>query len=323
MTAAAGPQLLADLAATIATFSDELDEGRSLVARVVYAEPEQLTAQTALVASVSWKTWELLGKCGDLQLEQHLATVTLNRYESNATASLLEADFKLAEELRDYLAAWENASTRVLDVTGPAPFDLNKLVSPGQSEIVLTLDCDVLRNMADPRESTEEETPDEDYLLTAARMSAWRAFNNWSPLANVFARKYQSDSDLAEIQLRDPAPSELPALALYWGATEPAWQSNRTQTWPMQLMASVWLSGDAITLAEQTAQNLVDALNRSKPAPTVEIPDPPTYIHAGTAATPKRVGPIKTASVELGRTQKTRALRLDLTFVLRSATEPF
>lgn len=321
---AAGPTLRSQLRTDLATFAETLPEGLSLSV-AADAELTQVASRsiTTLTATVGWKTFETLGRCGPFTLERHMLVVTLQRAEPKAEGTA--TDHATAEAVRDYLRTWtadtDAGPVRCLAVTGPDPIDRDKLAAPGRVEIIINADCDILRDMR-----TEEPTPDEpdsDYLLTAARLSAWDAITNWPALEESFTRTYQTDDDLAELQLRNPGADELPALALFWGPTSPEWQTNRTMTWPMELTAAVWLSGEKISRAEILAEELVNAIYRSAPEATVENPNPPTYIHAATGATPKRVGPIKLTSIDLDRTGQTRALRLDLTFVLRSASEPF
>lgn len=307
--------LLTTIESAVKTFADGLDRGRTLQTRIVFDDSEQLAAQSSLTASISWVTWDVLGVCGRITLERHVCILTITRREHTAARQRIEEDYQLAQELREHLTGLNATTGRIVDITGPDPFDPTTLTTPGQSKIVLTLDCDILRGRS---ENQEWLFVADQPLLTTARIAAWNAIQNYPELAGEFTRCFKTDDDLAEIQLRDPSPSELTAIALYWEPISPNWQTNRNTIWPIALTATVWLPGHELTKAERLAEYVIDAFYRATPPGQTAA-----YIHTATGSFPQRTGPIKIQSVELGRAKNVRALRVDTSFVLRSTKDPF
>lgn len=290
-------------------------------ARRAYQETQDLRSKETAAIFVSPNSWRTLGRCGSLALEQQLLNVVIARRDVTATNTDVDADQVLADQLRGLLQDLETDDGRVVDILGPQTIDAGRLQT-GLSAISLLLDCDVLRF---PSPTTSTGTPtgtgtaaaETDGMLTVARQAVWDAIEQWEPLAGL-QRLYKSDLDVAELQLRDPAPHELPALAIYWGGISPEWKWNRAQEWPLSLRATLWLPGDEQTAAERYAEHLFDAFYRSKPENS-SVP----YIQAATGYPPLRVSDMTVQSVTLGRAQQLRALRVDLAFALRSNKDPF
>jgi hypothetical protein len=196
---------------------------------------------------------------------------------------------------------------------GPLTIDKERLAHPGQVSINLLLDCDILTGTA-----ADDPDPDPLARMTIARNAVWTAIENGDGLADVFTRTYKTGADFAELQLRDPAPSELPAIALYWGEIKPEWKNNRTQEWPLTLRVAAWFPGDRHTYAETILERLFDAIYRYT-APATTAP----HIERTLGTPPRRVDELTVQSVTLGRSQQVRALRGDFAFTLRSNKDPF
>lgn len=290
-------------------------------ARRAYQETQDLRSKEAAAIFISPNQWRTLGRCGALALEQHLLNVVIARRDLTGTNTDVDAVQVLADQLRGLLQDLETDAGRVVDIMGPQTIDAGRLQT-GMSAISLLLDCDVLL-IPSPATSTGTPTStgtaaaEPDGMLTIARQAVWDAIEAWEPLAGL-ERLYKTDLDVAELQLRDPAPHELPALALYWGSISPEWKWNRAQEWPLSLRASLWLPGDEHTAGERYVEQLFDAFYQAKPENS-SVP----YIQAATGYPPRRVSDMTVQSVTLGRAQQLRALRVDIAFALRSNKDPF
>jgi|GEM_PF-4797924 len=261
--------------------------------------------------------WRPLACCGGIRLEQHLVNVIIQRRDAKADVTLIDEDQLLAVQVRELLTDFAAGDGRVVDVIGPLTIDQDKLQSPGVSQIQIVLDCDLLLITEAEEEEEPEGDPPEQSLLTVARAAVWNAVKNWPALDDVFARLYETDTDLAELQLRDPAASELPAIAVFWGGISPVWKWNRAQEWPMALRLSLWLPGDQHTPAERVCEDVFNALYQAKPEGST-VP----YVEAATGYPPRRVGSMTLNTVTLGRVQQLRALRVDVAFTLGSNKDP-
>lgn len=284
-----------------------------VTARRAYQETQNFKAQESASLFLSPYEWRTLGVCGGLRLQQHLVQLSIARRDLTASNAGGDADQAIAETVRTLLATFDDPAGRVVDILGPLTVDRERLLSPGQSAVSLLLDCDVLLTPEEPPESDSATS-----ILTVARSAIWDVVHHWPALTSLFARKYQTDADIAELQLRDPAPQELPAIALYWGGIEPDWKYSRTQLWPMTLRAALWFPGDRHTLAERGCEDFFDALYRAKPDG-----DSRTFLEAAIGYPPKRVGSMAVSSVTLGRAQQLKAVRVDVAFTLRTDNDPF
>lgn len=266
---------------------------------------------------ISWESWRLLGAAGNLRLEQHHAGILLQAPVAGTTAAVCDPFAALREELVDFLTDWadDEAGFRVLHVQAPAPFDRSKLLTPGFWQSRLLLDCDALRAVGT---DTPPEAPGVSPVLSAARSGVWNAIDNFPSLANVFARKYKTDVALAELLLRDPAPHELPAIALTWRPMPVDWWTHQQQQWQPTLSITLWLPATWHTAAEHLAQLVSLAVYQAKPEGSSL-----SYVKAATGNHPKRVGPINVEPVTIGRVGLTKAIRVDADFVLRSNLNPF
>lgn len=308
---------LLDALVTVLNGEDAQELLGGVTASRAYQETQASTARSTARIFLSPYEWRTLGVCGGLRLQQHLVQLTISRRDVTASNAGGDADQELAETVRTLLASVDEEAGRVVDILGPLTVDRERLQSPGLSEVSLLLDCDILLAPppVDPPEDPPETIPS---MLTVARSAVWDAVTHWPALANVFERTYETDADIAELQLRDPAPHELPAIALYWGGIQPDWKYHRAQEWPMTLRASLWLPGDQHTAAERVAEDFFDSLYRAAPEDS-SVP----YVQAATGYPPKRIGSLNVTSVVLGRAQQLRALRVDVAFTLRSHNDPF
>lgn len=238
--------------------------------------------------------------------------VIIHRRDVQADLTRLDADQLLAVNVRAWLEDFTSGSGRVVEIIGPLTIDQEKLQTPGVSQIQLLLDCDLLL-------TSEADAPTvSTSIMTTARNAFWSAINHWPALADVFARKYQTDAQVAELQLRDPVAAELPAIAIYWDSVKPTWKTNRMQEWPLALRMTLWLPGDQHTAAEQLAQDCFEAIYQAKPDGSQQ-----TYIRTATGYPVRRVSDMTVRSVTLGRTQQLKAMRVDVAFTLSSNKDPF
>lgn len=284
-------------------------------ARVWLTESDRIAPATTV--DLSWESWRLLGAAGNLRLEQHHAGLLLQAPVTGTAAADCDPLAALREELVDFLTDWSNdeAGFRVVHVQAPQPFDRAKLVTPAIWQSRLLLDCDVLRAVGT---DTPPEAPEVAPVLSAARSGVWNAIDNFPALATTFARKYKSDADLAELLLRDPAPHELPAIALTWQPMPVDWWTHQQQQWQPTLSITVWLPATWHAAAEHLAQQVSLAVYQAKPeASSVG------YVKAATGNHPKRVGPINVQPVSIGRVGLAKAIRVDAEFVLRTNLNPF
>lgn len=294
--------------------AQELLDG--VTARRAYQQTQTAKGRETPAIFLSPDQWRPLGRCGSLRLDQHLINLTISRQDVAATNAGGDADQAIADTVRELLADFDHASGRVVDILGPLTVDREALQAPGLSSVPLLLDCEILHSVSEGS-GTSEDT-DEPGRLTVARAAVWNAVKNWPATAEYFARKYETDADLAELQLREPAAHELPAIAFYWGGISPEWKSSRLQEWPLSLRASLWLPGDRHTEAERRCEDVFDALYKACPPASTA-----TYIQQATGFPPRRVGEMTVNAVTLGRAQQLRALRVDVAFVLRSIKDPF
>ncbi len=290
-----------------------------ITARRAYQESQEFKARESAAIFISPDQWRTIGRCGRFALQQHTLNLTISRRDLTVANPAIDADQLLASTLHTLLQDLDTPAGRVVDILGPLTIDREQLKSPGLSAVSLLLDCDVLLAAGLPvSEGTGTLEPVEDSRLTIARNAVWEAIDNWPALRYRFQRSYKTDDDLAELQLRDPAPHELPAVALYWGAFTPDWKNNRMQEWPIVTRATVWVPGDQHTLAERLIEHVFDAIYQAKPTGST-VP----YIHAATGYPPRRVSEMSVQTVTLGRAQQLRALRVDVAFAMRSNKDPF
>lgn len=307
-------QLLEDLANRLNSPAGQAALGGMCPARRGYQETQSQAAQKDATIWVSPDQWRELGRCGGLRLEQHLVNVRFLHTQQVPDNAAVDVDVDLATKAREFLQDYVcQHGGRVTGIIGPLTLDRSKLTFPGQSAIGLLLDCEILTG-----ETADDADPEEPGLLTVARNAFWDAIDNWPALTDVFQRKYKSSADFAELQLRDPAPHELPAIAVYWGDIAPELKYQRADDWPMSLNLALWLPGDRHTFAETLAEDVFNALYQACPDDSTV-----SYIRAATGFPPKRVSKLTVQGVTLGRSQLIHALRVDVAFTLRSSKDPF
>lgn len=293
--------------------------GGACLARRGYQETQALTGQQTRAAWLSPQQWRPLGRCGGLQLEQQLIQLQIVRDQVTPANEPIDADVAIANALRALLLDFDHPASggRIVDILGPLTLDRQRLTSPGQVSIGLLLDGEFLTG-----EAATDADPDPAGRLTVARNAVWSAIDHWPALLHegetLFARQYKTSADFAELQLRDPAPHELPAIAIYWGGIQPAWRNNRLQEWPLSLQLALWLPGDRHTYAETLCEEVFNALYQSRPGISTV-----SYIEQATGYPPRRVSDLTIQSVTLGRAQQVHALRADVAFTLRSTADPF
>ncbi len=308
-------QWLDEIVAAINAPSGQTALGGAVPAQRVYQDTLNLKDQESHAVFVSAAGWRQLGRCGGLTLQQQAVDVRVVQ-QANAAADNASLDVAVttAEALRGLLTDFHGQhGGRVEQIIGPMNIDRAKLTFPGQAAIDLSLDCDILTGTADA-----DAEPDEPSRLTVGRNAVWTAIENWPALDAVFQRTYKTSADFAELQLRDPAPWELPAIAVYWGDINPEWKWHRTQDWPLSMRLAVWLPGDRHTFAETLCETVFDAIYQAKPDNSTR-----SYIEQATGYPPRRVSSLTVSSIVLGRSQQVHALRADVAFALRSNKDPF
>ncbi len=292
------------------TFSSEFTAGRGWLTEGDRVDPET-------TVNLSWEAWRLLGAAGTLRLEQHVVGLLLQAPAADTSNATIDPFATLRAELIDFLEAWheDERGYRVVAIQSPAPHDRAKLVAPGLWQSRLLLDCDILRTVGadDP-----PEAPEVSPVLATARSAVWDAIDHFAALEERFVRKFASDADLAELLLRDPAPHELPAVALTWQAMPTDWWTNQQQQWQPTLAVTLWLPATWHAAAEHLAQQVCLAVYRATPEAST-VP----YVKAATGHHPKRSGPINVQPVVIGRSGLTQAIRVDVSFVLRTNLNPF
>jgi hypothetical protein len=286
--------------------------GGTIAVRRGYQESQPLADQASPTIWLSPGTWRPLGRAGGLSLEEQIVDLEICRRSVGEGNTQLDEDVAIAEQVRELLEEWHDDAGRIVDIAGPLTIDRGKLTAPGQSRIGLQLNCDLLRGAAAPNDPTSPGR------LNVGRDAVWAAIAAWEPLEDAFARKYESSADIAELQLRDPAAHELPAIALTWDAIKPEWRANRDQEWPMAIRATIWLPGDQHARAECLAQDVCDAIYRAK-----LDGESVTAIQHALKYPPRRVSDLTIQSAILGRTQLLHAIRVDIAFTLRSTFDPF
>lgn len=288
--------------------------GGTIPARRGYQTTEELRNQESAAVWLSPSQWRPIGKCGGLSLQQQLIELRFLHKQPKPENEPIDASVAQAEALRDYLQTFVGThGGRVETVLGPFNIDREKLTFPGQASVGLVLDCDILTGTA-----ATDADPTEPGRLTIARNAVWEAIDNWTALANVFERTYKTSADFAELQLRDPSPAELPAIALYWADIKPDWRTNRMQEWPLTMRLTAWFPGDRHTYAETILEHIFDAIYQY-----TATGDTAPYIQKTLGFPPKRVDSLTVQSVTLGRSQQTHAIRADVAFTLRSNKDPF
>lgn len=317
------------MASPVALFLDELVTainspagqaalGGGVPAARGYQTNEELKTQQSFAIWISPASWLPIGRCGELTLNKQLIEVRLVHKQPAPENAVLDLDVAKAEALRVLLQDFRGAhGGRVEQILGPLNLDRDKLTS-NQASIGLVLDCDILTGTV-----SEDEEPDAPGRLTIARNVVWTAVENWEPLVGseespIFLRTYKTSADFAELQLRDPAPDELPAIALYWGDIKPDWRNNRMQEWPIAMRIAVWVSGHRHTYAETLIEHVFDAIYRYK-----ATGDSAPLIEKTLGYPPRRVDDLTIQSVALGRAKLTHALRADVAITLRSNKDPF
>lgn len=311
--------LLEDLERALNSAAGQTALGGGCPAKRGYQETEPQTKQGVARIWLSPEGWQEIGRCGGLSLELHTIDVRFQRTQQTPDNTAIDVDIDTANAVRGLLRDFVGQrGGRVTNIRGPLTIDRAKLTFPGQSSIGLSLDCEILTGTP-----TADPDADEPCLLTTARNAAWDALDNWPSLQGteespVFRRKYKTAADFAELQLRDPAVHELPAIALYWGEIRPEWRNNRMQEWPLTLRYTMWFPGDRHGYVERVAVDTFDAIYKAT-RPDDSMP----CIERTTGYPPRRVNELTVSSVVLGRAQRIYALRADVAFALRGNKDPF
>lgn len=275
-----------------------------------YAEAVDYPDRAQAAVHLGFETRRPLARGQTQALDQFVVPLTLQRGISPTDDAGVETLFALGEQLRERLADWHGGNFRVETLAAPVPFDRAKLQSPGLFCQRILLDVDHLRTIADAPAPAAETAE-----LTKARKAVWNAINA-STFSITWARKYQTDADLEELTLRDPGPHELPALALYWGDTQPEWFTNVMQHWPSLMTATAWLPARLATCGELILQELVAAVFRACVSPST-VP----AVKKATGHYPK-LRSLRAQLVSHGRSGLRRAVRCDAQFDLTTHFDP-
>lgn len=275
-----------------------------------FAEAADYESRENASLHIGCEAWRPLARGTTLALDQFVVPLTLQRGQSPANDASTETMLALGDQLRERLSDWSDGVFRVETIAAPVPFDRAKLQTPGLFCQRILLDVDHLRTIAAapmPAAETAE--------LTKARKAVWQAIDA-AEFSVTWARKYQSDADLEELTLRDPGPSELPALALYWGDTQPEWFTNVMQHWPGLMTATAWLPASLATAGELILQELVAAVFRATVSPST-VP----VVKKTTGHYPK-IRSLRAQLVSYGRSGLRRAVRCDAQFDLTTHFDP-
>lgn len=275
-----------------------------------FSEAKDYTQTERASVHLGYETRRPLARGTTQALDQVVVPVTLQRGVSPTDAEGVATLLALGDQLREQLSDWNDGEFRVETLAAPVPFDRAKLQTPGLFCQRILLDVDHLRTIAaapTPAAETAE--------LTKARKAVWQAIDA-ADFSVTWARKYQSDADLEELTLRDPGPAELPALALYWGDTQPEWFTNVMQHWPGLMTATAWLPASLATAGELILQELVAAVFRATVSPST-VP----VVKKTTGHYPK-IRSLRAQLVSYGRSGLRRAVRCDAQFDLTTQFDP-
>lgn len=277
-----------------------------------YAEAVDLTDRTAAGVHIGVEAVQSLGRGATLALDQIVIPLTLQQRLDFENSPAIDDALALADQIKERLADWYDAELgfRMEMTQSPVPFERAKLTSPGLFVQRILLGVDHLRTIAAAPTAAAETAE-----LTKARKAVWQAINA-SSFSVTWARKYQSDADLEELTLRDPGAHELPAIALYWGDTQPEWFTNVMQQWPSVMTATAWLPASLATAGELVLQELVAAVFRAAITPST-VP----VVKKTTGHYPK-LKSLRAQLVSYGRSGLRRAVRCDAQFDLTTFFDP-
>ncbi len=264
---------------------------------------------------IAFKGSATLARSSTRVLEQALVDIDLTYRHPDSDQGNLDTCHLVAEQLRDLLCAFQADGSRVDQLIVAEPFDEDQAMQ-GVYSHKLTLDCDVLRLVH--TQTAPEVDPDASPRLSAIRGAVWDSINNWTPLADVWTRKFQDSIDVEELALHDPGLADLPAIAVSWGNVGQNWWTHREQKWPASLNVVFWLPAHQIEIAEWRTQQIVQALYRASAAPG---PNQVTYLKAATGYPPEKYTQV-IEPVELGRGQN-KALRGTIAFTLPASFQPY
>lgn len=152
--------------------------------------------------------------------------------------------------------------------------------------------------------------------LTTARLAVWQAIDNWTwPMGFVWAKKYQSDEDTAEMMLRGPAPHQFPAISVAWAQMTVEEYLNVIGQQNSPIRVSCWFAADQLSVAETIVEQIVQCVLKSTPDGST-VP----YVRKAIGYPPVPIGPLILQSVALGNSG-VMSWKLEATFGLRINTD--
>lgn len=258
-----------------------------------------------------------IGRSSSRVLDQALIDCHLSYRYPNQSQIKLDNCNQVAERLRDLLLGFTTTGARVEQLLTPNPFEQQRALQGAYSNRI-TLDMDILRTIATSTPPTVTDSP----ILTATRNAVWDAIDNWPPFAAsgdvpaAWVRKFKDSADVEELSLHDPAPADLPAIAVTWGPTNPEWWTNIQQQWHQQVFITCWLPADQQQVAEWRLMQLMQAVYQSGTTPSV------SYIRRATGRPPSKNSPVSLEMVAIGRAQRLHAWKGQIALTLTTNLDP-
>ena len=165
--------------------------------------------------------------------------------------------------------------------------------------------------------------------ITLARQASWDAVNSWAKLKDgngqsVFVRQDRFEDVAAPARETIESaygPGDLPAIAFITDSLNLTWETNQRQTWFLDVTCHVWTPDWNLLLAEKYTPEIINALYAATPSgASVSFVKNPT---TGTGYDPAAVPSVKFVFAAIGKENKTKAIRTDITFRLRMLFSPF
>lgn len=103
--------------------------------------------------------------------------------------------------------------------------------------------------------------------LTAMRQSLWDSIDNYTPLRDVFKKRYLMEGKEAlAMQALNPSMKDMPAIAIGGGGGSTPWDTNSMQRWSYNCEIGIWTPHWDLKLGEKLLQLIVQSFEQSVPS---------------------------------------------------------
>jgi hypothetical protein len=169
--------------------------------------------------------------------------------------------------------------------------------------------------------------PDDLPILTNARQALWAALDAWpalkkspdDPTATVFVQRFTFDDEMFPFEDLEPSISDFPCIAIAPATLNMPWYLNRMQNWQVAFQITIWAVDWYLKDIERIVQDISESFFRATdPLTSSSVP----IVKAACGFYPQQIGPVVFAPVKVGSDRETRAIRCQMTVVIRNNNDP-